>query len=161
MDPFNLTNDKKWGSGVSVAVHPDLAASLLRGSLTSSKELWLRVECRGVFVVFGTVYIPPGSDFEVYQNFLILLSLMSICVFGDFKLSNVLWRQGDDFNCLCPSNVKNVVDQCFCDTMSFNGLSQFNLLVNKYGHTLDLVFSNISSVVVSERAPVSTPFTLL
>ena len=143
------------GGGVLIAVKNKFPSRRLHLNNNSIEQLYIEISINSFSLIIGTVYLPPRSDIAVYNNHFDLLdNLMSnnpnskFLILGDYNLPNIQWITVN--NNIIPdlSNVNNF-NSNILTSLSYINLTQHNLVYNRSGSMLDLVFSNINNVIVS------------
>jgi len=101
------------------------------------------------------LYIPPNSDLHVYNlhvdsidSVLCNNSNSKFLAIGDYNLPGINWQfigskiKPQLFNI---SSIKSNILSC----LSRSNLMQYNLIYNRTGTLLDLVFTNVYNIIVS------------
>lgn len=109
-------------------------------------------------LIVDAVYFPLGSDIGFYnlhveslENLLYSHSSSKFLILGDYNLPVINWSLTN--NKILPQlfNISSH-DSNILSSISPTNLIQFYLLFNRMGSLLDLVFSNVSNVIVSSAA---------
>lgn len=80
-----------------------------------------------------------------------------LVVAGDFNLPNVKWVENDDSCDLIPligesESMKSNISKHVTTTMTELGFCQMNDILNSAGNVLDLIYTNVPELLVSELA---------
>ena len=103
-------------------------------------------------IIIVLAYRTPSDDINKFLDNMnpVLRSAMTtfnnVCFLGDFNMSNIDWETYS-YNCAANSD--------FCAMINQNNLIQFNNVIsNKHGDLLDLVFASSPSLITE---PVECP----
>ena len=144
------------GGGTLIAVESGIAAKQLKGSVNYHYEdLWVSLRFKNDTVILGTVYFPPNSHIELYQDFVDTLELHKslndgarFLICGDFNLSHIKWEEDDGH--LVPTGVGSGPGEILFNNIYYLELQQTNSITNVNNRILDLVFhDNFDFVKVS------------
>lgn len=143
------------GGGVLIAVKNQFSSCRLSLQNNSIEQLFIKITFKSCSLIIGSVYIPPRSDIEYYvihnneiDNIMCNNSNSKFLIIGDYNLPNIKWVS--TYNYATPNllNLSNV-DSNILAGFSYLNLLQYNLVYNRSGSLLDLVFSNADNVNVS------------
>ncbi|XP_062713636.1 uncharacterized protein LOC134290499 [Aedes albopictus] len=161
-DRDTTNSNKKSGGGVLVAVHRKLLSSPVI-CIAEDLELVLariRAADSSWFVCAG--YIPPelrsNAPFVQYFANAISDSLDcasdgdSIIVCGDFNQANLVWQPTEQNHVIADPSSVGSASAYLLDNMASMNLKQYSRVMNPWSNTLDLVFANVDSCVVTEAA---------
>jgi Reverse transcriptase (RNA-dependent DNA polymerase) len=151
-----LTSNKARGGGVLIACHESLTSSVIVSDCVNMEQIFINV-CQGNDqLIFGVVYLPPGSDLDLYIQHCTSLEQITfqfpdhhIVMMGDYNLPDAVWCNDDlgaVVRCSQASSANTV-----CDSFSFLNLFQCNSVPNDHNIFLDLIFSSFADLKV-ERA---------
>lgn len=109
------------------------------------------------YIILGNVYFPPRSPISVYVKHVDIINVLlvsfpyvrNVIICGDYNLSNIKWQYASTG---CLPNYFNIshFSSDFLSKISFLNLSQINTVLNNNGNILDLIFSNMDSISVSQ-----------
>ena len=148
---FRCDRLNRIGGGVLFAVHSSIPSENILVPGTDSFEFkCIRVYVNSCFIYLTLSYIPPHSDLSVYMQHASLINSAtsmannadSIIVLGDFNLPCASWKPFDDY--IVPICNRSCFNEFF-EKMSELGLNQINLIPNKFGKCLDLVYVDTSA----------------
>ena len=150
-NPLNSTKER--GGGVTIVLRKELHAQLLTIPFDSLEQLYVAVKLNSQYIILGCVYIPPSSNAVLYQTHGMTIDYIfevypesKLILAGDYNLPNIEWgNDGMGLTAKYPDN-SPAVDLINC--LSFHNMYQCNNLLNSRSVTLDLVLSNLSTVVV-------------
>lgn len=149
---------KHKGGGVLIAVSNKYQAARKKEWESEVEDLWVTIKLDTDTgpneINLCAVYIaPPPKLLETYLH-----KLDQVCanddgsdfvVIGDFNIPELRWQSGGTNK---PSNVSPLssIAQLLLHHVHFNNFLQFNTIKNLKGNILDLVFSNLTSLAVTE-----------
>lgn len=151
---------KETGGGVLALVHRRLNASRVDISCSGYMEILVvtisaKTLKSGKNLHIMCSYIPPDSDRipDSVDNVINMTKSLydrhprdNFLIVGDFNLPCVQWdSNGPTHIKNGPTEIQSAGVRLACE-LSFLGLVQHNVLKNKFNNTLDLVFSNHSSI---------------
>lgn len=145
------TSTKSRGGGVLIAVMNCFDSELLySGDIDGCEQIWVKVSHNHKILLIGSLYIPPSSPANLYENHLKIIKTIcnaanndsSILLFGDFNLPLLRWQQNDDIiNTYIPINI-NSPEETITDECHDIGLFQINYHYNDNDKLLDLLWTN-------------------
>lgn len=143
------------GGGVLIAVNKQFSCHRINQQNIQIEQLFVKISFKSYSLILCAIYIPPNSDLHVYN--LHVDSIVSVLcnnsnskflAIGDYNLPGINWQFIDKkikpqlFNI---SSIKSNILSC----LSRSNLMQYNLIYNRTGSLLDLVFSNVYNIIVS------------
>lgn len=154
------------GGGVLIIVHKNYFSKKIDFVDTdlSYEKIFVKVSKNSQNFIISTAYIPPKSDISCYIDFRVIIENLKksnldykILITGDFNLPDIDWSI-NNCNNICKyiinestrGDVKNIIKFIYEEFKNL-GLTQYNVIKNKSGNILDLVFSN-SRTFISESS---------
>lgn len=159
MDRNEINSNKSRGGGVLIAVHKKLSSFIAPVTHEDTEELWVVIKKGTVNILLGTIYIPPASDSLIYEKHVSNIEGLKnrfkhhkLLTVGDYNLPNIKWIATEEHLGYVPTNIKTLSEETLCDSIMYQGLTQFSGVLNPRGVLLDLCFSD-ANVSVSESTP--------
>lgn len=163
-------SSKSIGGGVLIAVAKRLHSSSLYSICPSNELIWVSINVNinhvSVNLHLCAIYLPPPvspNSLELMVNDLNNImnesQVKEVILVGDFNLPSIVWVAGDNTDRYTPAiynDVNSNLGHTLVDFMSFNSLTQFNLVHNANGKILDLILSNISTLKVMQESQALT-----
>lgn len=155
----------KTGGGVLIAVLNSLNYDIIPTNIDDIEFLSVSVIVGAAKLYITCSYIPPSSQFSVYESHLGAISQVStllrdedrLLILGDFNLPHVSWLPLSDTGHLTPLTPCDWSSD-FINHLSSINLVQINGIANAMNRTLDLVLVNDSdNFEVSRMDPISYP----
>ncbi|KAK2578449.1 hypothetical protein KPH14_012589 [Odynerus spinipes] len=148
----------KRGGGVLIAIRKHISSRQVSTQEQSVEQLFVKVYLEFKSIIVGAVYLPPGTDSNVYE--LHGSSVEELCsgnagsdivLIGDYNLSHTrIFNSTDGLLAHIPIGHCPVVKQA--DTIrnyfNFLGLHQLNLC-SRDNYLLDLIFSTLKNLRIS------------
>ncbi|RLU23899.1 hypothetical protein DMN91_004107 [Ooceraea biroi] len=146
------------GGGVLIAVRDIYPSRALNICESAVEHLYIDVQIGHKHIVFGAVYIPPGSDTMTYESHCSVVEdicsksrNIDLVIAGDYNLPHLV--VGSDVRGVLTYEIKgrcNMLRQANTLVTHFNELQlyQHNFVSNVTGNTLDLVFSTVQMAPV-------------
>jgi hypothetical protein len=149
------TSVKSRGGGVMICISKKHRSSRIKCLHSSIEQVYVKIVFpRGVLIV-GCIYVPPGSGLTVYSDHNEELERIRfrypdarILIAGDYNLPRAEWSGCDSENLMGNDECFNEVK----DMCSFLNLVQINVIRNGHDRLLDLIFTDIEGIQVSEAA---------
>ena len=148
------------GGGVLIVTKSHLSCTAIENPDESIEQIWVLLISNHKRFIFGCVYIPPLSDSVLYDKFGLSLNTIrqkfpdaELYVFGDFNLPRINWNNttlGVDAVAVTQTSpfILNSATT-LSHFINFNNLHQFNTITNKNDVLLDLVFSNVNYLQIT------------
>ncbi|KAF0694325.1 Reverse transcriptase domain-containing protein, partial [Aphis craccivora] len=146
------------GGGVLIAVKSRFSCRRLPILDNSVEQLFIQISEKSSSLVIGAVYIPPASDINVYDIHFNAIDVLlnnnyhsKFLIFGDYNLPNISWKSVN--GSIVPSGARaGSLESNVLAHLSYLNLMQFNLIYNRSGSLLDLIFSNVFDInVINEN----------
>ncbi|KAK2577709.1 hypothetical protein KPH14_007150 [Odynerus spinipes] len=108
-DRCSISNSKRMGGGVLIAVHESLPSHLLVLPTSPVEQVFVEIHVPFKSVIIGGIYLPPASDPALYvshcqsvKNLMFSFSANAdLIIAGDFNLPNTIWTNDvDDLNAM-------------------------------------------------------------
>ena len=151
LDRSSLNSVKKDGGGILVAVHSRILAHSIPNNSPEIEHLFIKLKINTLNLILCCAYIAPNSPTEIYSSHFQEIELIhtsstnsELLIVGDYNLPNIKWDT--DFPSHSANSTINIVRESMCDL----NLTQFNYVCNSFNNLLDLVFSTLTDVVVTE-----------
>lgn len=163
-DRINSTVEESRGGGVLIAVKNEIdCAEYHTTEMTGLEAICVKIPLQKGNMFIYCLYIQPSADMETYNahtNAIRGLQVGSndiLVVAGDFNLPNIKWVESDDSYDLIPligesESMKSNISRHVTTAMTELGLSQLNEVPNSSGNVLDLIYTNVPELLVSELA---------
>lgn len=165
MDNFNVfrcdrnvnTSNLSRGGGVLIAIRKCFFSRILRVSVTDVEHLFVEIRLGFESLLIGAVYLPPGSDPFIFSRYCcaveeVFTSLPNsfVLLTGDFNLPSVSWGSAEDGTLIYYAQHGCVCAQAdlLCEYFNLFSLTQHCSILNAYGRSLDLVFSNFDYICI-------------
>ena len=154
-DRSHLNSRKSRGGGVLIAVSTKLSSHIHPAPISSLLEqIWVVVELPLCALSIGAVYLPPDrkNDCTIINEH--VESLGSIAsrldprspalLFGDYNQAGLQWCSTGSGTPFIDPLVSHMPVACcaLMDGFNLHGFTQINMLLNRNGRLLDLVFGN-------------------
>lgn len=131
--------------------------------MTNLEAVCVRIQQRKGWQYVYCLYIQPTSEIDTYAAHMHAIEKLdiksedSLIIAGDFNLPIVKWIESDESGDLIPiigeyESVEARIARHVTDSMSQMGLSQLNNVQNTSGNVLDLIYTNVPELTVSEKA---------
>ncbi|KAE9524498.1 hypothetical protein AGLY_015086 [Aphis glycines] len=139
------TSSYNRGGGVLVAIRKDLASSPL-------------------FIpnISIDVYIPPSSPVEHYNTHLNTIDFIvqkypnhSLILTGDYNLPFISWSNDTHGLCFLTQSISEYTS--IPERLAIHGFYQHDYILNSHHSLLDLIFSNLSSLIVNHALDAAVP----
>lgn len=152
------------GGGVLIAVKNEIdCEDCATPEMDGLEAVSVKIPLNKGFLFIYCLYIQPLNNFEMYRAHTeaiksVRIDTNDILIFaGDFNLPDVKWVESDDSFELIPligdsMSIKANIARHVTESMSELGLSQMNMEPNISGNVLDLIYSNVPELTVSEIA---------
>lgn len=142
------------GGGVLIATKNCLKSKVISINSSSVEDLFVLVSLEEKNYIFGTVYIPPNTNNELYMEHCDTVEKLTVdypehklVIFGDYNIPNAEWSNDElGLDISCPLNSMGMV---VAERFAFLNLFQNNKIPNNRGVYLDLVFSHLRDIAVS------------
>lgn len=146
---------KKTGGGVLIAIDTSLMCVRRPDLETSFESVWVELQCvNSERILLGAYYLPPDTSPDDFEQCLLgierkisALDNFKFMVLGDFNVPNICWETS------VASSKNHYIMQksnLLLNFASFTNLKQYNRISNCLGNMLDLCFTNIDCVDVTE-----------
>ncbi|XP_026826500.1 uncharacterized protein LOC113562189 [Ooceraea biroi] len=157
-DRESASSDCVRGGGVLIAVREIYPSRALNICESAVEHLYIDVQIGHKHIVFGAVYIPPGSDTMTYESHCSVVEdicsksrNIDLVIAGDYNLPHLV--VGSDVRGVLTYEIKgrcNMLRQANTLVTHFNELQlyQHNFVSSVTGNTLDLVFSTVQMAPV-------------
>lgn len=97
-------NDHREGGGVLIAVRNDFPSCRMPSLNSSIEQLSVKMTVNQRSLFLNVVYIPPSSETDIYENYVLSMQNFidnvvkddELIVAGDFNLPNLQWMCDDD-----------------------------------------------------------------
>lgn len=150
-DRSDLTSAKSSGGGVILAVKSSISSRQLHIEEKSVECVYAALTFGDRQIIIGGVYIPPQQPVGKYSRFCdstleafsYFPHVHEFILMGDFNRPETNWSDSP----LLPTHTSS---QYISELANFFNLKQINHLANYRGVILDLVFTSISSIDVSQ-----------
>lgn len=136
------TSSKQSHGGVLIAVSNKFESRLVPTSFSNIECVFVSVRLSSRLLLFGTAYIPPGSNLATYQSYSDAVdeAISSanhdfVVLTGDFNQPDTDWSNPMVTHC-------NSHSQCLLNMCYLHHLAQRNFLRNSRNVILDLIFSS-------------------
>jgi hypothetical protein len=154
------TSVKSRGGGVMICISKKYKSSRIKCLHSSIEQVYVKIVVPQGVLIVGCIYIPPGSGLAIFSNHNEELERIRfkypdarILIAGDYNLPHAEWSGSD-------SNISVNNDECLNevrDMSSFLNLAQINSIRNSHGRLLDLLFTDIEGIKVSEAVEAMLP----
>lgn len=149
------TSDKLSGGGVLVAVNVDIPSLLLPTPDLFFEQVFVSCVISSHRFLIGCTYIPPNQPASVYSDYCDSVDEVisstgyseKVLLLGDFNIPDVDWSSEETLHVKESSRY-------LWNLASTHNLKQINAVHNSRGVCLDLVFSSVSTSVISAAADV-------
>ena len=158
LDRNSITSQCARGGGVLIAVRNTYRSQLIVTEFKHIEQLYVLVRISGVFYIFGSVYIAPASNSDLFADYGRTVANLSIsyqdtCIYliGDYNLPRVFWIEDTDglLDVISVNSSMLGSAKILCDLFNMAGLLQHIVIPNCYGSFLDLMFTNDRSISTS------------
>jgi len=153
-DRCNTRDVTTRGGGVLIAVKNQFSCRRLPISDNSVEQLFIQISEKSLSLVIGAVYIPPASDINVYDIHFNAIDVLlnnnchsKFLIFGDYNLPKISWQSVNGSIVASGARAGSLESDVLAQ-LSYLNLMQFNLIYNRSGSLLDLIFSNVFDINV-------------
>jgi len=146
------------GGGVLIAVKSRLSCRRLPILDNSVEQLFIQISEKSLSLVIGAVYIPSAFNINVYDIHFNAIDVLlnnnchsKFLIFGDYNLPNISWQTVNGSFAPSGARARSLESNVLAHLSNLN-LMQFNLIYNRSGSLLDLIFSNVFDInVINEN----------
>ncbi|CAH2095525.1 unnamed protein product [Euphydryas editha] len=158
-DRCSSSSCKSDGGGVMIAVSRDLLSTRVKTWESDCEDLWviINMNINNIFkkVAICAVYLPPPVRLESLSKFLdntcdVMGLVDEVVLLGDFNLGFINWVSQDNCNHMFPTCYNNLLGHALVDFVYSNNLFQYNNIFNCDNKMLDLIFSTIKNLNVTQ-----------
>ncbi|KAE9524193.1 hypothetical protein AGLY_015438 [Aphis glycines] len=160
-----LLNTSLKGGGILIGVRKDLTSYPISILESNVEQLFVRISSGSLKTIVSGVYTPPSSSPFIYESHIKSVELIirqfpnHIYIFcGYYNLPGIIWE--NYVNGLVYSYSTPISAHCIPETFASHSFFQSNNILNKTSSLLDLVFSNISSLVIEKSDEPIVPIDL-
>lgn len=153
----------KSGGGVLIAVSKRWTSYRLQKYESKCEDVWVGIDIKinkklERLLICG-IYLPPPIQKHVLDNFIcntnnVLENNVYSIILGDFNLSCIQWSGAPNSPLTATCDTNSSYAAQLLDLVSYNGLKQYNHILNSKNKTLDLLLSSIDiEMVESSMSP--------
>lgn len=152
------------GGGVLIAIKKEIDCDEYSiPEMENLESICIKIPLKNGSLFIYCLYIQPTKDMEKYEAHVDALNKLkignndSLLITGDFNLPSVQWIENDDRMDFIPiigesSSVEANIARYVTDSMIQLGLSQMNNIQNACDNVLDLIYTNVPELAISEKA---------